>query len=65
MSLHLSEISSYYFRVAQHLSWRAIGNPAAKVEHGDVVGNLLDQVNVVVDHEDGEPVPLQTLQKLD
>ena len=60
MSLHLSEISSYYFRVVQHLSWRAIGNTAAKVEHGDVVGNLLDRVHVMVDHENGEPVSLQT-----
>ena len=65
MSLHLPEIGSHYFRVAQDLRWRTIGNTATKVEHGDAVGNLLDQVHVVIDEKNGEPVSLKTLQKLD
>ena len=65
MSLHLPEISSHYFRVAQDLLRRTIGNTATKVEHGDAVGNLLDQVHVVIDEKNREPVSLQALQKLD
>jgi len=65
MSLHVPELSGHYFRVAQHLRRRTIGNTAAKIEHGDVVGNLLDQAHVVIDYKNGEPVSLKTLQKLD
>ena len=65
MILHVPEISSHYFRVAQDLRRRTIGNTAAKVEHGDSIGNLLDQVHVVIDDQNGEPVSLKTLQKLD
>jgi hypothetical protein len=65
MILHVPEISGHYFRVAQHLSRRTIGNTAAKVENGDAVSNLLDQVHVVIDEKNSEPVSLKTLQKLD
>src|SRR5271165_118807 len=65
MSLHVSEISGHDFRVAQHLRRRTVGNTAAKVEHGNAIGNLLDQAHVVIDYKNGEPVSLKTLQKLD
>ena len=65
MSLQVPEISGHYFRVAQHLRGRTIGNTPAKVEHGAVVGNLLDQAHVVIDDKNGEPMSLKTLQKLD
>ena len=65
MSLHASEISGHDFGVTQHLRRRTVGNTAAKVEHGDSIGNLLDQVHVVIDHKNGEPMSLKTLQKLD
>ena len=65
MILHVPKISGHYFRVAQHLPRRSIGNTAAKVEHGDAVSNLLDQAHIVIDEKNGEPVSLKTLQKLD
>ena len=65
MILHVPEISGDYFRVAQHLRRRTIGNTAAKVEHGDAVSNLLDEAHVVIDYKNGEPVSLKPLQKLD
>jgi hypothetical protein len=58
MSLHVPEISSHYFRVAQDLPRRTIGNTATKVEHGDVVGNLLDQAHVMIDEKNRELVSL-------
>jgi hypothetical protein len=38
---------------------------AAKVEHSDSVGNLLDQVHVVIDNRNGKSMSPKTLQKLD
>jgi len=65
MSLNVPEIGGYDFRVAQYLRRRTVSNTAAKVEYGDLIGNLLDQVHVVVDDKNGKPVSLETLQKLD
>jgi hypothetical protein len=33
-----------------------VGHAAAKVQHGDSIGNLLNQVHVVIDYKNGEPV---------
>src|SRR6516162_11416701 len=65
MSLNVPEIGGHDFRVAQHLRRRTVSNTAAKVEYGDPIGNLLDQIHVVIDDKNGEPVSLKTLQKLD
>ena len=47
----------------QHVARRAIGDAAAEVQHGDVVGDLLDQVHVVIDDEDRQAVPLQAAEQ--
>jgi hypothetical protein len=65
MSLNVPEIGGHDFLVAQYLRRRTVSNTAAKVQHGDPIGNLLDQVHVVIDHKNGKPVSLKTLQKLD
>jgi hypothetical protein len=65
MGLNVPEIGGHNFRVAQHLRRRAVSNTAAKVEHGDPIGNLLDEVHVVIDHKNGEAVCLKALQELD
>src|SRR5215831_9313657 len=65
MSLNVPKIGGHDFRVAQHLRRRTVSNTAAKVEYGDPIGDLLDQIHVVIDDKNGEPVSLKTLQKLD
>src|SRR5205823_10072823 len=49
--VRLPEIGGDDFGVAQHLRRRAVGDAAAEVEHRDVIGDLLDQMHVVIDDE--------------
>ena len=65
MGLNVPEIGGHDFRVAQHLRRRTVSNTSAKVEYGDPIGNLLDQVHVVIDHKNGKAVYLKRLQELD
>ena len=64
MGLYVPKIGSHYFRIAQNLRRRTIGNTATKVEHGDIVGHLLDQVHVMIDEKNRQSVSFKTVQKL-
>jgi hypothetical protein len=65
MGLYVPKIGSHYFRIAQDLRRRTIGNTATKVEHGDMLGNFLDQVHVMIDEKNRQSVSLKTVQKSD
>jgi hypothetical protein len=51
--------------MAQHVRGRTVGDALAEIQHGDVVGDLLHHRHVVVDDEDGQAVPLETLEQAD
>ena len=50
--------------MAEHLARRAVGDALAEIEHGDVVGDRLDQLHVVLDDQDGQAVAFQAAQQL-
>ena len=51
--------------MAQNIRGRAVGYALAEIEHRDVVGDLLHHRHVVVDDEDGQAVPLKSLEQAD
>src|SRR3954469_14221848 len=50
-----AEVGSAHVGVAADLGGRALGDRAARVEHGHAVGDRADEAQVVLDHEQADP----------
>src|SRR3974390_1312584 len=65
MDCGLPQIGSNHVGIAQHVGRQTIGDSSSEIQHRDAVGDLLDQVHVVVDNQNGETVPLEAPEQGD